>query len=94
MERIERRVELQPGEVLSRAGEWLMIAGPEGQPKFASTREGADPADCPVRLLMDRAEGKVSTMSRDLLRDLGKAGNHVIGLCIIEDYFKRVRDGG
>lgn len=79
-------------EVLAVAGDWMILAGPDGEHQFATKVEGLDPADCPAGLLMRRAEGKgISPMAKELLGKLGDAGHHVTALCIIEDYFTKVR---
>lgn len=79
-------------EVLAIAGDWMLLAGPDGEQQYATKVAGLDPADCPAALLMARATGKaISPMARELLTELGDAGNHVIALCVIEDYFAKVR---
>jgi len=82
-------------EILATAGDWMLLKGTgDKEVQFATKVPGLDLADCPAALLIARAEGKVSQMSRDLLGELADAGNHVIALCIIEDYFAKCREGG
>ncbi len=82
------------GEVLATAGDWILLPGPDGEHQFASRTVDADPADCPSATLLARADGDgITPMARDLLIDLGAAGNHIIALCVIEDYFAKARAG-